>query len=672
MYMIAIKLCNMRQLFICFLLNCLVHHTISHQIHSSTKKLLKHTSSSSSKLNPFRSRKKKHDVQITDTSNAECNKLNQEGIQVSAIESFQTQVTFYCSKKQSELQYKCCDGKPEFTASFPVSVKDIKDILPSFQESIDEWSAKFKHSAHSSSNEDQYERKRIIMNAIKSNDPHFFNDLREHCGSGDDGNACNYVRFDHVQAVPSKMAALDKTITCEQDVPIVTPFDMDEIKPFEVAHDFYSVFGLAGRKHKAAGGACLLFRKLAIKTFARHNLSIKAFFSSEGMFYLYDKTKEGIGFSTSIVKDLLTIFTNHDFSKFMENKERPILQRFWKSLLEPSKIGFTEEKLDAVINSIHRSLESVQLIADSKQVNAMAKGVKARKKEVFVRSVGKMALVIGSAVIIGFGWPVAAGAAGAAAGAAAAALPALQVIEKNIKIPIAFWKSALADDKKNSADSFGKAQNQLRWVRGMLKWSENWLEPRPFDVESEAHPTYMVKPTMMCSHFAHENNVPNCSPYLTMSENPEVEEGENGEKLIPWDSNLLKEERIKYKARVLTTIIQFITNDGGCSHEPLEPPKPFQLDNKDEATSGEGIDLDSLRQKIFGFYSVKPTNDNRMFEIQAWHSYCNTKIQYNSFFRRKKMKETNFWRDQCSLMTVQGAESQWNRKLFFLVLLLII
>ena len=129
----------------------------------------------------------------------------------------------------------------------------------------------------------------------------------------------------------------------------------------------------------------------------------------------------------------------------------------------------------------------------------MAKGVETRKAEMSVRRLGTGAVVL---TLSGL-W-----------------LSALLVRRSVLPLAVAFgfqtarsifsatkqvtMNEEIANEKKRSADDFGSSQNQLRWVRGMLAWVGNWMEPDPRDVEEAARPRYRVKPEMMCAHFAEE------------------------------------------------------------------------------------------------------------------------------------------------------------------------
>ena len=107
-----------------------------------------------------------------------------------------------------------------------------------------------------------------------------------------------------------------------------------------------------------------------------------------------------------------------------------------------------------------------------------------------------------------------------------------------------YWKNGLAAEKKDASDAFGKSQNQLRWVKDMLKWSEEFLEPDPLDITKEAHPVYRIKPEIMCAQFLSMPVPKPCNPTSV----PGMDDD--------WQRDALKEDRKLYKEQFLTTFIQ--------------------------------------------------------------------------------------------------------------------
>ena len=129
------------------------------------------------------------------------------------------------------------------------------------------------------------------------------------------------------------------------------------------------------------------------------------------------------------------------------------------------------------------------------------------------------------------------------------------------------WKSGLADEKKTSADKFGQTQNSLRWVKGMLKWLETWVQPKLLDLEVAGRPSYEVRPDLMCAHFNSgrdgdlmiNNQRRKCNPSLTYD--PDIPQTDIPQTDIPWNSPDLYKHRVKFKSRVLSTLVNFVIND---------------------------------------------------------------------------------------------------------------
>ena len=139
-----------------------------------------------------------------------------------------------------------------------------------------------------------------------------------------------------------------------------------------------------------------------------------------------------------------------------------------------------------------------------------------------------------------------------------------------LRISQDIWKSDLASEKKTSADKFGQTQNALRWVKGMLKWSETWVQPKLLDLEVAGRPSYEVRPDLMCAHFNSgrdgdlmiNNQRRKCNPSLTYDPDiPQTTFLTDIPQDIPWNSPDLYKHRVKFKSRVLSTLVNFVIND---------------------------------------------------------------------------------------------------------------
>ena len=139
-----------------------------------------------------------------------------------------------------------------------------------------------------------------------------------------------------------------------------------------------------------------------------------------------------------------------------------------------------------------------------------------------------------------------------------------------LRISQDIWKSDLASEKKTSADKFGQTQNALRWVKGMLKWSETWVQPKLLDLEVAGRPSYEVRPDLMCAHFNSGRDGDliineqrrKCNPSLTYDPDiPQTTFLTDIPQDIPWNSPDLYKHRVKFKSRVLSTLVNFVIND---------------------------------------------------------------------------------------------------------------
>jgi hypothetical protein len=531
-------------------------------------------------------------------------------------------------------------------------------------------------------------------------DPFFGDHIVAFCGTN-----CPRVSADDIASLPLSWAAAAKLGAEGQGVPILPlPYNgISPIQSFPVARDRYSVFGMAKKHHHtAARNACRVFQSLCIKAFASEGLSMNAFFNPDGSFVLYDHVESELTrpeLANPVLDVFLQLFTKR---AILENdaKAGSVRRRLWNHLLKsgPSrefwradpgenarrKHALTEKILDDVLARVHRVLQSIELIADSKQVVTMAKSVETRKAEMSVRRLGTGALVLTSIGIVAVAAAVAAG--GGTPLAAAAIVKSVHAVFSLTKQ--ATMNEAIANDKKHSADDFGSSQNQLRWVRGMLAWVGNWMEPDPRDVEEAARPKYRVKPEMMCAHFAEEtaakfieqhqadaegsaprnselHALKNCNPFKMSSlgredrdaasgaRDGDVGEEEESTDFVPWDSPLLEWHRAEYKSRFLATFIEFVTADGGCDDMRFGPPEPFEATAEDETS-------DRLLFRHVFKLPLPKKDEKRKLEVRAWETYCHEIAIETRWWRKKSRSadkaENN--RMRCSLVAVEAAEER--------------
>ena len=421
--------------------------------------------------------------------------------------------------------------------------------------------------------------------------------------------------------------------------------DMDRIQPFEVVDDSYTVFGKSTGKNEAAVGACVEFQELSQKVFLKLHMNLLAFFAPSGNFVLYKKLQdvaERPVYGRPVVEDLLSMFAHKSFepkSKRQYNKhvwehnsnvlskKDSLARGVWNKFIENTP-ALTEELLDDAIAKIHRSLDSIKLIADSEQVASMAigKAIRAQKKK--IRRFENVAMFVGTACVIGvtvIGAPVVAtGAAAAVATAAAvvgieaaagaalatgAGVGAMKTIPKLvIKKSVKFYKNQLADEHGRHKNIVGKTTNQLRWVRGMLRWSEEFLEIDPIDLTKVAHPIFRVRPELMCAKFAEEEVVEKCNPFVSVKTSSSDDGSE------AWDRDDLEKYRILYKAQFLTTFIQFVTNDGGCSSVPF--------DKVEELTVKANEEVGDVFDRMFDSSWFKEEKKEEQ-KKNVWAMYCN-------------------------------------------------
>ena len=261
------------------------------------------------------------------------------------------------------------------------------------------------------------------------------------------------------------------------------------VQSFPVAKDRYSVFGMAKKHHhKAARNACRVFQTLCIKAFASEGLSMNAFFNSDGSFVLYDHVESELTrpeLADPVLDVHLQLITKRAILE-NEAKAASVRRRLWNYLLKsgPSrefwradpgaenarrKHALTEQILDNVLARVHRVLQSTELIADSKQVVTMAKGVETRKAEMSVRRLGTGAVVLTSVGIVAVGAVVTGGASVLPLAVAFGFQTARSIFSATKQVTM---NEEIANEKKRSADDFGSSQNQLR---GFAACSHGWV-----------------------------------------------------------------------------------------------------------------------------------------------------------------------------------------------------
>ena len=482
-----------------------------------------------------------------------------------------TLVTFKCKKvarsnspeDTNPLSLVDCSKKTSFITSFPRRAEDLQKYFADINARLIPL--------------------KIWITAVTDVGDNFFqSDLQQHC-SEEEGEDCTHAEAISVVDIQTSWDGITQIAAAETtaaengiiEIPVITPpFDTVAVAAFPVVDDSFSVFGLSNRKtkhHEAASKSCLIFRELTQKVFIKLKMNLLAFFNPLGSFVLYRKLEDKATRSimgNPILADFLITFAHHLINENDQIEEVSIRRGLWNKFVHYTDTEpLDEKKLDLAIGMVHRTLESVKLIADSKQVSAMSKGKNARKKMVTARKLGNVGLFIGAAGAAGVIAVAVAAApvtfiAGAAAGVAAAGVVAssaiveaavavtattvvaLQKPLKLAKIPVKVWKDRLALDKKDASDEFGKTQNQLRWVKDMLKWSEVFLEPDPLNILIEAHPRYRIKPEIMCAKFLSMPNPKACNP----TSSPGM--------IDDWQRDALKEDRKLYKEQFLTTFIQ--------------------------------------------------------------------------------------------------------------------
>ena len=161
-------------------------------------------------------------------------------------------------------------------------------------------------------------------------------------------------------------------------------------------------------------------------------------------------------FSNAILNDFFKVFAHHDVLK------SSIRRKLWDTILQETP-PLTEDLLDKMIAIVHRTLESVKLVADSKQVQAMSKGVVARKEEVWARKMGTVAVIAGSSTCIIVGvlaapFIITAMTGGVATAATVVAVSGAGFVNVGAKVTMSLWKKGLADTKTISADQFGQTR----------------------------------------------------------------------------------------------------------------------------------------------------------------------------------------------------------------------
>ena len=223
----------------------------------------------------------------------------------------------------------------------------------------------------------------------------------------------------------------------------------------------------------------------------------------------------------------------------------------------------------------------------------------------------------------------------------------------------------------------------------MLKWSETWLESDPDDMLLEAHPNFRVRPEVLCSHLINfDYGVTTCDPFRQYRKDPASVESSSVEMPLQsssvsdtidlaWDDPKLKHLREKYKAQFLTTFIQFVTHDGGCSTLPFEPfdiVKPFaeKPNEPDETIIKMYNRMFNLKPKN-NYVSESPEEikEAKLLKSQLLLASCEemlTTIEYNAYFfwdsKNKKKKHKKEFISRCSMIVVESQEQHDSDKEF--------
>lgn len=118
---------------------------------------------------------------------------------------------------------------------------------------------------------------------------------------------------------------------------------------------------------------------------------------------------------------------------------------------------------------------------------------------------------------------------------------------------------------------------------------------------------------------------------------------------LAWNDPSLKELRIKYKAEFLTTFIQFVTHDGGCSSIPFDNVKPFKAKTPKEPTTEM---FDRMFQLEKHPTHVRRTVKELKLQLSQTRLECCT--QMNEIIGSKKKTAHGF--DRCSMVAVESQE----------------
>ena len=141
---------------------------------------------------------------------------------------------------------------------------------------------------------------------------------------------------------------------------------------------------------------------------------------------------------------------------------------------------------------------------------------------------------------------------------------------------------------------------------------------------------------------------------------------------LAWDDPKLKHLREKYKAQFLTTFIQFVTHDGGCSTLPFEPfVKPFAEKSDDTIIKMYNRMFNLKPKDNYVSESPEKIKEAKLSKSQLLLASCEemlTTIEYNAYFfwdsKNKKKKHKKEFISRCSMIVVESQEQHDSDKEF--------
>ena len=535
-------------------------------------------------------------------------------------------------------------------------------------------------------------------------DKWFKRDLERHCSE-----RCRYViaRKEGISTIPTieefdaqMEQALVNQKTDMEIHNVVTPSypnGTTNFEPFPVAEKAYSFFGKLAlrsndqgkrRKHAAALDACKRFRSKVQNIFMKLRMTTSAVFELSGQFRLFtspiEKNKDS-KFSDPILASFIQTFLKKTVSSSSANRD--LGQTSWRRQvyrwLAQDAAEVNEEMLDKAIARVYRALHSVHTISDAKQVNAMAKGVRARGVEKMIRRFGTFTLVLGAGGVIAIFPPLGLAAAiGVGAGSLKLAQQSLKLVKDlgylTLRITQDQLKSNEAGRKKDSADVFGQTQNQLRWIKHMEHWAENWVEPDPLSILNDADVAMRVKNSLLCEELQHDETIQfpiDCNPVMGLHEAESVDAVETMDVVVEDDTTplgtkppismhdeQLRAARTEFKGRFLATFIRFVLNDGGCDDVGFSDLADFTKEDAKEAgfVIGEKNNVDEETRQNAVNMAQKEHERLR----KAWQQFCEAKSHFNGGQGKLNTGKNEFSRSRCANLAVQAAENKDNTKKF--------